>query len=723
MGTVYKAFDLERKEWVALKVLFIEHLQSARATLRFEQEAKVAASLDHPCIAKVHRFGLTSSGQPYLVMEFLDGTTLAARIAQFGQLPVPDTLSIFLLVCDGLSHAHKNKILHRDLKPGNIMLVAGSDETPAVKILDFGIAKILESSSIQPLHLTQSRELLGSPFYMSPEQSKGEKLDQRSDLYSLGCVLYEALTGGPPHVGSTTLSTMLKREVDQPLSLGEASLGRSFPEQLEAIVLKLLSYNPDDRYQSAEELKTRLLQFAQGSTSDLAADSRKISGKFATSVPRISPSKAIVGVLATGAAAVVIATFCIWNPLKGLRVPSRSLPATQAPSRSAQQSKAMELPSIMPDEGAGTWVDEKLGESEERRRRRRAEQAGASNDPLMHATQLELKADDLAHHGRFKQAEDIYLLVLPVYQSKLGPQSSSLGLLYTSLGSCCAAQRKPALAAKYHQCAVNIFTNMAPAHSGELIYGLVFLAMDYRGCALSADPFPCHKAESLLKQAIQINRHTQTYGKLFDADTLEKLGGTQFQMAELGNRSKFAEASQSFRESLSIFQQLPDCDMTRLGNLCTEIGSALEQLHDKEGYQQAYEQALNYYNQAETKLAPSKHWHSLELYALNYHKAKIYAALGKIDKAESCARHSLTLAQELFGAQSGECASTLEILANIANQRHEQAAAMSYITRANAINVKLYGNAQAQAKALNSLESRSVDTSVVGQTPSPKETR
>jgi serine/threonine protein kinase len=260
MGVVYKARDRQSDKLVALKLLFADRIPNAQSVARFNQEVRAASLLDHPALAKVYHSGVTSSGQPYLVMDLIDGTTLADRIAHEGQLPIEETLKIFIRVCDGLIHAHQHQILHRDLKPSNIMLTTGGDSACNVKILDFGLAKFQSTADEQSLHITQTGQLVGSPFYMSPEQARGGTVDQRSDLYSLGCTLYEALTGGPPHIGMNPLSTLMKRETDQPLPLSEGSLGKTFPQQVENFIGKLLNLDPTQRFQSALEVKQELLK-------------------------------------------------------------------------------------------------------------------------------------------------------------------------------------------------------------------------------------------------------------------------------------------------------------------------------------------------------------------------------------------------------------------------------------------------------------------------------
>ena len=143
---------------------------------------------------------------------------------------------------DALAHAHDNGVLHRDIKPSNIMLDHARSPVPRVKLLDFGIAKLMDEE--QAIDLTNPGEVLGSPPYMSPEQSLGKKVDTRSDIYSLGCVMYETLTLAPPFVSDSAMETIYKHQTENPLSLSEASLGQSFDPRLEGLILKMLSKDP-----------------------------------------------------------------------------------------------------------------------------------------------------------------------------------------------------------------------------------------------------------------------------------------------------------------------------------------------------------------------------------------------------------------------------------------------------------------------------------------------
>lgn len=250
MGSVYQVKQLGLGKTFALKVLDA-HKQSGVAVRRFQLEAKTAAALRHPNLVEVHDFGVFGDSQPYLVMEYIDGESLDKHLKVTRTLPIDYVVALAIQVGFGLMYAHSQGVVHRDIKPGNIVALH-PDVLPAegtVKVVDFGIAKLMQSEDGQIQELTRTGEIFGSPIYMSPEQCRGTAVDQRADIYSLGCVLYECLTGLPPFVGDTAMSTMVKRLTHEPASLKDATIGLDFPPALEAIIRKMLAVEPEDRYQ------------------------------------------------------------------------------------------------------------------------------------------------------------------------------------------------------------------------------------------------------------------------------------------------------------------------------------------------------------------------------------------------------------------------------------------------------------------------------------------
>jgi len=260
MGLVYKARHRLMNRIVAIKMLHKHMVSSADALKRFQVEAQAASCLSLPNILTIYDFGLTDEGQPYMVMDYLEGASLGDIIEEEGHLPAPRALNIFTQVCAGLSHAHQKGIIHRDLKPSNIMLVTFGDQKDFVKIVDFGIAKLLRQNEGQGEQLTKTGEVFGSPLYMSPEQCKGKQLDARSDIYSFGSVMYRSLTGSPLFEGDEVIEFLFKQVSEMPQPFRIMCPGLRIPKKLEDIVFKALAKEPENRWQSMAALKDALEQ-------------------------------------------------------------------------------------------------------------------------------------------------------------------------------------------------------------------------------------------------------------------------------------------------------------------------------------------------------------------------------------------------------------------------------------------------------------------------------
>ncbi|MBX9669625.1 MAG: protein kinase [Candidatus Obscuribacterales bacterium] len=264
MGSVYKVLEKSSGRTLAIKLMKDELVKDSVSVKRFEQEVQACMDLSHPNLIDVHGFGRTSDGQPYLIMDYLDGKNLQELLAAEGLLEVDRALAIFISVCSAISAAHEQGIVHRDLKPSNIMIV--KDETiqeEKVKVVDFGIARVVNADPKMAQSLTSTGEIFGSPLYMSPEQCKGEEVDSRSDIYSLGCVFYETLSGKPPFQGKNPIQTILKHlNEDEPESLVSKKLGVS--QALNNVLLKCLAKDPRDRYANVDELRRDLKYLRAG---------------------------------------------------------------------------------------------------------------------------------------------------------------------------------------------------------------------------------------------------------------------------------------------------------------------------------------------------------------------------------------------------------------------------------------------------------------------------
>jgi serine/threonine-protein kinase len=262
MSEVHLARDLRLHRDVAIKVLRADLARDPSFYLRFRREAQNAAALNHPAIVAVYDTGEaeTPTGPlPYIVMEYVDGVTLRDIVHSEGPMPATRAIEVIADACQALNFSHQHGIIHRDVKPANIMI----SKAGAVKVMDFGIARAIADAG-NPV--TQTAAVIGTAQYLSPEQARGVKVDARSDVYSLGCVLYEILTGEPPFIGDSPVAVAYQHVREDPIPPSARHNGIS-PE-LDAVVLKALAKNPDNRYQTAAEMRADLVRVHSGETPD-----------------------------------------------------------------------------------------------------------------------------------------------------------------------------------------------------------------------------------------------------------------------------------------------------------------------------------------------------------------------------------------------------------------------------------------------------------------------
>ena len=262
MSHVYRARHRTLKVIRAVKVIRRDSL-SSNSLKRFEKEALAVGKLAHPNLVSFLDFGRAPDGCPYVVMDYIEGRTIAQHL-QTGELfDVERAVEIFLQVCKGLNCAHKASIFHRDIKPSNIILFKDAEGKEVARILDFGIAKIYDAAESQKL--TRTGEICGSPVYMSPEQGRGLVVDERADVYSLGCVMYEMLSGQPPFLGNNAIETIMMHINDRPKPIGNSN-GRSVVPALEGVVMRCLEKEVDRRYRTVEDIRRDLEQIQSGSS-------------------------------------------------------------------------------------------------------------------------------------------------------------------------------------------------------------------------------------------------------------------------------------------------------------------------------------------------------------------------------------------------------------------------------------------------------------------------
>ncbi|MCC7530035.1 MAG: protein kinase [Candidatus Melainabacteria bacterium] len=262
-GTVYKAIQELIGREVAIKVLHDYLVSDEEFIKRFRQEAKASSRLSHPNIITIYDFGvLPKTGRPYIAMDLLRGTPLSEMIADRGYLPMEEGIPILAQVCSALGEAHRQGVVHRDVKPENIVLVERSGQKMFPIVVDFGIARLVQEES-DVAKITRTGTVCGSPTYMSPEQCTSSKVDHRSDIYSVGIVIYETLTGTVPFMSDELAKVMAMHLTDPPAPINKVRPDLQFPEMLERVVARCLSKCPDDRYQDMDDLASAITEAAK----------------------------------------------------------------------------------------------------------------------------------------------------------------------------------------------------------------------------------------------------------------------------------------------------------------------------------------------------------------------------------------------------------------------------------------------------------------------------
>lgn len=251
MAVVYQAFDNLIERPVVIKVMQAWLSNDERANERFKRECQLTAQLNHPNIIRVYDGGLLNNHEPYLVMEYVAGESLRRALDRHGPVPLKTAAALVIQICRGLREAHEAGIIHRDLKPDNVLVEAVKGSTQHIKILDFGIAYLVAGAH----RLTQTGKLIGTPAYIAPEQLKDRKIDARADLYAVGVILFELLTGKVPFEGETAESILTKQLFEEPPLLSDERPEIIPGSPIELVVTKALAKEPDQRYQSAKEFE------------------------------------------------------------------------------------------------------------------------------------------------------------------------------------------------------------------------------------------------------------------------------------------------------------------------------------------------------------------------------------------------------------------------------------------------------------------------------------
>ena len=597
MSAVYKAHDLRMDRTVAIKMLH-PHLVSDRKNLeRFLQEARAESSLKHPNVLSVLSVGVATDGRLYIVMDFLQGESLADEVQSKGAIDQERARELFIQICEGLHHAHEHGIVHRDLKPSNVMLC--SDQTGTVaKIVDFGIAKLVSTDQIQKL--TQTGAILGSPAYMSPEQCSGSFPDPRSDIYSMGCLMYEVLTGRVPFESSNHLEAMCKQMGETAPSFHEAAPGVTISPDLEELVRKALEKRPEARQQTALQLKDELLKadltkvapISNRSRADHFESAIKHMSEKKRRAMRLSACMGVVGIL-------VVSTFVLWGPIDRWAETTFVVPALERRVQEEKQRDEFSAEHLKAQIALGD-VFWKIGNVQE------ATAAYAQAERLG----LTAAVDHIDDQRMFEIAKILHGADKGEYVDALLQLSNA----YRNRGQFIYAE--DAL-----NTALSVGDLLNTKQKLRILIPLTDLSLE-RGNFDGAQKW-AGRALALAQQGHE-SLQTWHFGILY----------SQLGTAELKHRD-YSAAESSFRQALQIF---PDDKESQ-----TQKASVFKSLAAALWYQQKESEGDDAMNKAITIYSEAGHVASVELAAALGDMATHYLAIGKVDQAEPVLQRAIAL--------------------------------------------------------------------------------
>lgn len=505
MGTVYRVRDENLQVDFAVKVLRQELAKDRNLVSRFKKEAEAAGELSHANLATIYKTGECLDGRPYLVMDYVPGASLAAVLQKEGHLRAERALDIFLQICEVVDYAHSKGIIHRDLKPSNVLLVK-EDNLERIKLVDFGIARVLPHISGETLKLTTADQVLGSPLYMSPEQCQGDELGRQSDIYSLGCLMYETLTGRVPFLGENSIKTILKHLNEEPAHLSVHLKSAELPQGLSQVVLKCLEKTPQERYQTAELLAKDLEAIKEGRLPTAAKQPQK----------RSQPGTNIVSTLVRVVLPTAFAAAIVCGTIIGMLVTSNQQVPNMVPHYATEGEEKILLRDLALEQSAEQIDNKRLAD-------------------LSYKIALYYYRT-----GQYAKAENYCKLAIAYLETKEGAQSAGLGPYLSKLASILdrQGQYEEAIATSKRALALEE-KNLGPNHF-KLAETLNSLAV---ACDMHGDS---KDAEIYYRRAIELMTHKYADRNIRLSTFLTNYG--EFHYA----RGRYQEAEALYRKALAI---------------------------------------------------------------------------------------------------------------------------------------------------------------------------
>lgn len=689
-SNVFRARQVGTDRIVALKVLSSEAVQGESSIKRFRQEARLTTKLDHPNIVKVLAFGISRDNQPYLVMEYIQGKSLAEDLKINGRMSLLRFRNVFLPVLSALEAAHEAGLVHRDVKPANIMLTLDIDGVERAKLLDFGIAKELPESGVEAvtLGLTHSGSLIGSPAYMSPEQCDGKPLDRRSDIYSMACVMYEALSGMPPFSASTSLEIMRKHLMQTPPTVAELCSTIDISQELAETIVWGLQKAPAERPQTASEYARKLDTVLGAITLDEIPETKSKSAR--PGYQRIVAVAAVLSIL-TGTALWFFSSqekqmkedmstridLSAKKRTKKNMASQKEALLIEAVSR-RQNARGPEDPSLLTP--LGSLMD--LYEAQERdvdqerilkRIVRILEKAGKRDEGDL-AKRLEQLGQSYERQNRFAEGEAVCKRALKLKEEVFGLNNLEVTYTLVMLGTCCDHQQKYKEAERYLKRNLSIREKVLNSSDMDISYAAYFLAFFYQN---SEKQYQI--AQPLFEKALRVSLQNKEPKYLPHTASMYYGLGRNLRLL---NRP--TEALEPLRKSLALRLNLTDSEVSYdellvtsldLADTYSSLGKTIEALS-------LYQQALALAKKHNDLLSTAKcHFHLGE----HYYATKLYA------KAEKEHQQALSIREKLLGPNNLDVAESCFGLARCYQLQGRATETASLYERSLQIRTKILG--------------------------------
>jgi tetratricopeptide (TPR) repeat protein/predicted Ser/Thr protein kinase len=623
---VYKAHQTSLARPVAIKILHSHLAFDFDKVARFQREAEALSHFNHPAIPSVYDFGQLPSGQPYMVMAYVHGRSLSEIITADGALPIPRALDIFAETAQALHLAHERGIIHRDIKPSNILITNDKDE---VKVLDFGLAKLVDGVEGQTLAtLTQAGHTIGTPAYMSPEQCLGQNLDGRSDIYSLGCVMFETITGECAFKGKDAFDVMtahMRAEV----SFSNTKIKDTIPDTVEQLVFRALAKNPAERFQTANELvaaidSIRKQRSFSRSPFRFVFALQRIALQHRGKLAGIAGTVAITGLIIGAFVFFAFRSVEIMNAKSGAAMHNLSDTYKEAMAKGDRQFYAGNLRDATKSYRQASDIAEGFGASDER--------LTASLNKLRDTLKKDGKQADAD-----KVAEHIEALKNSTYGLMYGTPEQNAREILSLTTAREANPNDPALARKL--CAV--LNNQA---------ALLFTQSNVE------------EAKQFLDRALAIEKKTVGENDPEYATTLSNLA---YYYSHHGDK---AQAEQLYKQALDLRKQVLGENDPKVGRSLRNLADFYWQKGDVQRAQDLMTQSMEVYKKQLPKTAPDYAWTTNNL-ALIYASEKNYA------EARKLFNDALELRKQLYGPDGLDVGRTLHNLAQLDTAEHRYAEA------------------------------------------------